>query len=309
MKYSLLFCLLLPWLAVQANEQCQQEGQLQSPDSKQPISVVFENQHAQMVHIYWLDEQGQRQLYSRLDSGKRFNIRTDANHVWLVADANEDCLAIYTVTENSTITLGSGVNNEPVRDAALESKLAVLFDWATQQYPDFFPQVVENQVYRDWIYRYYPQSQIYLGVQNGTKIYLTGGVFGQSVTYIDEVDNMLAYIKAETAKAGATLTLTKTIQTRTDLGSFGQVDGSIVFAVGDSLTFHINQQTLRLGDWVLPLSEQNANGLVYAQTINAQNSNEATVFQSTNGDYERIELKLVRSQGLPNITMFAYTLE
>jgi hypothetical protein len=48
-----------------------------------------------------------------------------------------------------------------------------LFDWAERTFPDFFPTHQTNQSLHPYIFRYYPESDLYVGVSDGA-VYLLG---------------------------------------------------------------------------------------------------------------------------------------
>ncbi len=73
--------------------------------------IVFVNERADPVVLYWLDPQGNRQRYSEVAPGTSFDQHTFEKHVWLVTDRDANPLAAveavaqpstFTVTENAT---------------------------------------------------------------------------------------------------------------------------------------------------------------------------------------------------------------
>lgn len=59
----------------------------------------------------------------------------------------------------------------------------VLMDWAEGAYPAFFPGHKSSQSAPPYVYRHYPESGNYLGV-NGNAIYVLGPLSGQVLTYV-----------------------------------------------------------------------------------------------------------------------------
>ena len=47
-----------------------------------------------------------------------------------------------------------------------------LFDWAEQSYPEYFPSIRSTQEFGDFVYRFYPESETYIGIDGKDKIYL-----------------------------------------------------------------------------------------------------------------------------------------
>ena len=48
-----------------------------------------------------------------------------------------------------------------------------LFDWAQTQYPSLFPTEAETSIYQEYQYRYYPTTDLYVGIAN-EQVYLLG---------------------------------------------------------------------------------------------------------------------------------------
>jgi WD40 repeat protein len=75
---------------------CSREQQMKSvggPDAP----LTFENANPSSVRkLYWLDYSGNRQLWTTLAPGASQTEATFAGHVWVVTDAGNQCLGIYT---------------------------------------------------------------------------------------------------------------------------------------------------------------------------------------------------------------------
>jgi len=78
-----------------------------------------------------------------------------------------------------------------------------LLNFAEQVEPSLFspPGQITLATVTDWLYRFYPTSQSYAAVHTGTGgeflqggVYTLGGPFGDSVVYIDTLDNLLTLI-------------------------------------------------------------------------------------------------------------------
>ena len=57
--------------------------------------ITFVNQLDVPVRLFWIDTEGKRQDYGRVETGARRRQHTFTGHVWLVTDPNEETLAVY----------------------------------------------------------------------------------------------------------------------------------------------------------------------------------------------------------------------
>jgi hypothetical protein len=74
---------------------CNQERSLHSAPSSNATTIVFRNRRSDRLTIYWLDTTGQRQHYDYVPGGGSTGISTYVGHIWLVADINDRCQAIF----------------------------------------------------------------------------------------------------------------------------------------------------------------------------------------------------------------------
>jgi uncharacterized protein (TIGR03437 family) len=74
---------------------CGEEGSLYSVNGNTTTTIEFVNTTAQTVLVYWLDYGGARVLYQTLAPGTSFLQGTFLTHPWLIANANNSCIAIY----------------------------------------------------------------------------------------------------------------------------------------------------------------------------------------------------------------------
>ncbi|OEU80485.1 MAG: hypothetical protein BA872_02945 [Desulfobacterales bacterium C00003060] len=78
----------------------------------------------------------------------------------------------------------------------LVSKADKIFDWAEDNFPQFFPPPgASTQFFDPWLYRYYPTTNIYAGVNNSREVWVLGDVFG-GLVYISMVDELLDIISS-----------------------------------------------------------------------------------------------------------------
>ena len=79
--------------------------------------------------------------------------------------------------------------------ADIASDTERLLNWAETTYPNLFPSHQATQNIEPWLYRYYPESQIYAGVnKNDNEVYVLGGNFGNTPTRIDTLANLVSQI-------------------------------------------------------------------------------------------------------------------
>jgi len=79
--------------------------------------------------------------------------------------------------------------------ADLVSDSEKIMDAAQQQFSQFFPSSQTTQTLDPWRYRFYPQTGIYLGVNQGdSAVYLLGGAFGDSIYTVGSVDSVLTML-------------------------------------------------------------------------------------------------------------------
>lgn len=70
-----------------------------------------------------------------------------------------------------------------------------LLNWAETTFPQYFPSHQGTQSIEPWLFRFYPESQIYAGVnKSDNNVYVLGGAFGGSPTQIDSLANLMAQV-------------------------------------------------------------------------------------------------------------------
>jgi TIR domain-containing protein/von Hippel-Lindau disease tumor suppressor protein len=89
---------LLPTPIAGATVACDQEKNLRSLGTTQPTTISFTNKTSGTVRIYWLNYQGDRELFAPLERGAVFRAATYIGHPWVVTDASDKCRAIYMPT-------------------------------------------------------------------------------------------------------------------------------------------------------------------------------------------------------------------
>lgn len=80
--------------------------------------------------------------------------------------------------------------------ASANPEIETIFNWAENNYAEFFPGHQTTQMIDPWTYRYYPSTEIYVGVKDN-EIFVLGGPWGpNNPTFIDSVSNLTAQIAA-----------------------------------------------------------------------------------------------------------------
>ncbi|MCH9638301.1 MAG: hypothetical protein K0U40_02300 [Betaproteobacteria bacterium] len=70
-----------------------------------------------------------------------------------------------------------------------------LLNWAEKTFPQFFPSNQATQNIEPFLFRHYPETDIYVGVnQNDNGVYGLGGIWGNNPTFIDNLPNLLGQI-------------------------------------------------------------------------------------------------------------------
>jgi hypothetical protein len=83
---------------------CSEEGTIKSATGASTY-VMFKNKTDSDISVYWLNAQGKRQLYKKLPAGQSHNQQTFVTHPWLIANAQDACVGIYTPESASNSTL------------------------------------------------------------------------------------------------------------------------------------------------------------------------------------------------------------
>ena len=84
--------LIQPRLAPQAPAS---EAGLRSQESKQRATIRFVNRTGALVHLYWLDYKGERNLRARVPAGQEHLVETFASHPWIAVDEKGETLGLY----------------------------------------------------------------------------------------------------------------------------------------------------------------------------------------------------------------------
>jgi hypothetical protein len=75
------------------------------------------------------------------------------------------------------------------------SDTETLLNWAEKTYPQIFPSHQTTQSIDPWLFRYYPEANIYAGVnKHENNAYVMGGPWGNEPTLIDTLPSMMSHI-------------------------------------------------------------------------------------------------------------------
>lgn len=74
--------------------------------------ITFENRLDREVQVFWIDEQGSRQSYGRIPPQGRKSQHTFSGHVWLVAGAQGETLAVFEASDRPQSAVIDGTRPE-----------------------------------------------------------------------------------------------------------------------------------------------------------------------------------------------------
>lgn len=87
--------------------------------------------------------------------------------------------------------------------ATTSSDTEKLLNWAENTHPNIFPSHQATQSIEPWLYRYYPESNIYAGVnKNDNSVYVLGGPWGNNPTLINSLSNLIDQIDNSGGNSG-----------------------------------------------------------------------------------------------------------
>lgn len=89
------------------------------------------------------------------------------------------------------------LGNIHIASADLANDTETLLNWAENTYPQFLPSRRATQSLDPWLYRFYPEANIYAGVnKNDNGIYVLGGPWGDNPVFIDTLPNLISHIES-----------------------------------------------------------------------------------------------------------------
>lgn len=83
--------------------------------------------------------------------------------------------------------------------ADIASDIEKLLNWAEKTYPQYFPTQQTTQSFMPWLYRFYPDTGIYAGVNtNNNGVYVLGGPWGnENPIFIDFLPNLIGNLTVQ----------------------------------------------------------------------------------------------------------------
>ncbi|MBS0423425.1 MAG: hypothetical protein JSR71_03125 [Proteobacteria bacterium] len=70
-----------------------------------------------------------------------------------------------------------------------------LLNWAEKTFPQFFPSHQATQNIEPWLFRFYPETNVYAGVnKNDQNVYVLGGPWGNNPKVVDTLVNLITQI-------------------------------------------------------------------------------------------------------------------
>ncbi|MCF7971309.1 MAG: hypothetical protein K9L22_09125 [Methylococcaceae bacterium] len=158
--------------------------------------------------------------------------------------------------------------------ADLVSDGELIMDGAQKVYPQFFPSQESTQVLEPWRFRFYPETGVYVGVnQQDSGVYLLGGAFGDSPFYVDKADAVLTLINNQLGTAGGSDLICDT-STVPDGFSYSQS--------GNTINVTTNGQCIKVADtsnYCDVNTEKDANGVPVATNIHVLMATNITNFE------------------------------
>lgn len=110
-----------------------------------------------------------------------------------------------------------------------------LFDWAERIYPQFFPGPQANQTLAPFVYRHYPSTQNYVGV-DGQAVYILGPVSGGSLLALGSLADFACLVYPGSCAASRIADIH-----HAGMAAFVRLEDGRLYAKGDG-------QTCRIGD-------------------------------------------------------------
>jgi hypothetical protein len=101
-----------------ADGTCPNEELLRSRKSNISTEITFINDTGGSVRLYWINFEGERQLYAQIPPGQRVHQPTFVTQPWIVVDTEEQCLGVYRAARVPRTVHISGDGTEQVVQSA-----------------------------------------------------------------------------------------------------------------------------------------------------------------------------------------------
>lgn len=123
--------------------------------------------------------------------------------------------------------------------ADTNSDIETLLNWAESQYPDLFPQQSTTETLDIWRYRFYPQTNLYVGVNNQNEVWVLGDIFG-GMQYIGTLADMLTLTGGSSGEGTGTSVSLENFDLFTKTGIW-RLKGDFSYAGSQSFDFGSSQ--------------------------------------------------------------------
>jgi hypothetical protein len=99
---------------------------------------------------------------------------------------------LVAIVSFALVLLGNAANAV----ADLKADADTVFDWAELTFPTIFPSHQPTQRVSDWLYRRYPESDLYVGINNQDVYYISGNALreGGNPTYLNNVPSIMQLV-------------------------------------------------------------------------------------------------------------------
>jgi hypothetical protein len=123
--------------------------------------------------------------------------------------------------------------------AAAPPDTSQLFDWAEVHFPTLFPGHQANQTFATYVYRFYPETGNYVGVDGGVFARVLGPSFGPDIVTVGVVSDFTCDVTPQAcAPAGPAPIASAPATVAVDVGTVAALDGSTSYdPSGTALTY------------------------------------------------------------------------
>jgi len=285
MKHIILWLSLslFAYSANSAGQSCSEENTLKSATGGTASTITFSNTTSTPLKVYWIDFRGKRVLYKSLAAGASYRQNSFTQHPWVITDADEQCVYILMPEQaNHQLDITDAIiNNAQQISASSPEDVEKLFNLAEAQFPSLFPSNSTTQSITPWLFRHYPSTGVYLGINDLRKVYLTGGPWGNQLILIGTVQEILLKLQPLTDNVDdGVLNFSRPVDTRVGVGN---PEAALNFQEGQTVNF-VWEETQHLTVNGVRFNFQADGGTSWAYTYgNVPSISAAQVFKSDLG--------------------------
>ncbi|HNP27389.1 MAG TPA: hypothetical protein PKM20_11655 [Nitrosomonas sp.] len=104
------------------------------------------------------------------------------------------------------------------------SDAETVFNWAENSFPELLPGHKGTQNINPWLFRFYPETGVYVGVNiNDNNVYVLGGPWGNNVTVVETLPNLVNLIQNAGGNSGISACNTANIPSGLNYSQSGNV--------------------------------------------------------------------------------------